>query len=113
LTKLSYRLYLPSVAETNSKQEPTMNATKPTLADLRDWMRDNCGAWIRGEISSEEYDRVRAELVKQEPIMRKFRVQIWWGDEWSYGTVCATEREAMQLASDLERDGATVRIIQE
>ena len=47
----------------------------------------------------------------------KFRVQTWWGDErdgeWSYGTVCATEQEAMRLASDLETEGWTVRIVQE
>ncbi len=41
-----------------------------------------------------------------------YRVQIWWGDEWSYGTVCSTEREAAQIASDLERDGCVVRIVQ-
>lgn len=49
--------------------------------------------------------------------MRRWRVQIWWGDdrdgEWSYGTLCTTEREAMRIASELERDGSTVRIVQE
>jgi hypothetical protein len=47
----------------------------------------------------------------------KWRVQVWWGDEqngdWSYGAVCATKREAIRLASDLERDGCMVRIVQE
>lgn len=42
-----------------------------------------------------------------------WRVQLWWGDEWSYGSTYLTKTQANQAASTYRNSGWKVRIIKQ
>ncbi len=41
---------------------------------------------------------------------KTWRVQLWWGDGWSYGTVFSTYSQAQMFASVQRQAGWTVQI---